>query len=157
MFITFTCEKCRQQLEIDASAAGTKIDCPSCSTHLTVPQPDVSNVHVMSAIASSAAAKESHHFTVPVSERPTQSLIEKPNKPLEVAAKDDEKRMRIKTIKHADCREVGKDKFDEVVSDLLNHIGQEYLISIDHITYTNRDIATGELMSDYGVLIVYRG
>lgn len=157
MYITFHCEKCRQQLEVDASGAGSQIECPTCGAHVVIPNPDPSNVHIHNPIAHSAGAREEKHFKVPVGEGPSKSLIEKPNKPLEMAAKDDERRVRIRTIRHADCMEVGKDKFDDVVSQFLNQVGEEHIISIDHITYTNRDLSSGELMSDYGVLVVYRG
>ncbi|MCG8362390.1 MAG: hypothetical protein MJA27_03535, partial [Pseudanabaenales cyanobacterium] len=86
MDITFSCEKCAQQLEVDASAAGSKIECPTCGAKVDVPQPDSTNVHVGNPVTTSAAAKEHHHFVVPVSEKKSESLIEKPQKPLEVAA-----------------------------------------------------------------------
>ena len=38
MLITFACPKCRSELEIEASAAGTSLDCPQCHTQLTVPR-----------------------------------------------------------------------------------------------------------------------
>ena len=157
MDIGFVCEKCSQQLEVDASAAGSEIECPSCGHSLVVPDPDPTNIHLAPTAAQLAAKHEAKHFAVPVSEKPTASLITKGTRPLEVAAKDDERKMRIKTIKHSDCMEVGKDMFDHVVSEFLNKVGEEHVISIDHINYTNRDMASGQLMSDYGVLVVFRG
>jgi hypothetical protein len=84
-------------------------------------------------------------------------LIEKPLPPLEVAAKETDKRIRIKTIKHTDCIEVGRDRFDEVVSDFLLKIGETNMISLTTIVYTHLDIGTQKLLQDFGVLIVYRG
>ena len=70
------------------------------------------------------------HLRVPVHKTPAASLIGKPLVPLEVAAKETDKKIRVKTIKHTDCIEVGHDKFDEVVSNFLIKIGESNMISI---------------------------
>jgi hypothetical protein len=142
---------------VDASGAGSEVDCPGCGNVITVPAPSATNVHPMNPMASSAAAKEEKHFSVPVHDAPAESLIQKPNRPLEVAAKDTEKKPRIKTIRRTDCVEVGKDKFDEVVTDFLNKVGHENIINISPINYSHVDIGTRALLTDYGLLIVYRG
>ena len=113
--------------------------------------------HPVNAIASSAAAKVEMHLKVPVRTTPTEMLIEKPLAPLEVAAKESDKKMRVKTIKHTDCIEVGHDKFDEVVSNFLGKVGEANVISITTLTYTHLDIGTQKLLTDYGVMVVYRG
>jgi len=51
---------------------------------------------------------------------------------LEVAAKEAIK-LRVKTIRHSDCVEVGKDHFDEVVTKFLEKIGETHLVSITPI------------------------
>lgn len=38
MLITFDCSKCHSNLEIDATAAGSEVQCPACQTTLTVPK-----------------------------------------------------------------------------------------------------------------------
>jgi hypothetical protein len=73
------------------------------------------------------------------------------------AAKDSEKRIRVKTIKHTDCIEVGHDKFDEVVSNFLGKIGEANLVSLTPLTYTFLDIGSQKLLTEFGVLIIYRG
>jgi DNA-directed RNA polymerase subunit RPC12/RpoP len=155
MDITFSCTNCRQQLEVDASAVGSTIQCPSCGHALVVPEPDITMIHHLNPIATSAAAKEERHFTVPVRDHPSEVLVAKPTKTEEVSTQ--EKRLRIRAIKRVDCVEVGKDRFDEVVSNFLNHVGQENIISINTINYTHVDMATRHLLNDFGVLIVYRG
>ena len=95
------------------------------------------------------------HLRVPV-HKTTESLITKPLAPLEVA-KDADKVIRIKTIRHTDCIEVGHDRFDEVVSNFLGKVGETNIISINSITYTNLDIGTQKIMTEYGVLVVYKG
>ena len=114
-------------------------------------------VHPVNPIASSAAAKVEMHLRVPDHKTPAASLIAKPLVPLEVAAKETDKKIRVKTIKHTDCIEVGHDKFDEVVSNFLAKIGEANMISITTLNYTHLDIGTQKLLTDFGVMVVYRG
>jgi hypothetical protein len=107
-------------------------------------------------IASSAAAKVEMHLRVPSNKAP-EVLIAKPLAPVEVAAKESDRKMRVKTIKHTDCVEVGHDKFDEVVTNFLVRIGETNIISITTLSYTHLDIGSQKLMTDFGVMIVYRG
>ena len=150
MDILFKCSSCDQELSVDASGAGTEIQCPSCGETILIPPAKVA------AIASSAAAKEDRHFAVP-QHAITVALIEKPLRPLDVTAKDADKKLRIKTMRHSDCVEVGKDHFDEKVSALLGKIGEADLVKISPITYTHLDLATRQWITDYGVIILYRG
>ena len=159
MDVIFKCNHCEQELSVDASGAGTEIECPSCSQRLVIPQleagPEGPRVFV-NPIKTSAAAKEEHHFTVPVHDKPTESLISKPLAPLEVAAKEGIK-LRIKTIRHTDCVEVGHDRFDEIVTRFLEKVGEANIVSINTLTYTHLDIGSQKLLTDFGVLIVYKG
>lgn len=175
MDIIFNCPECEQELEVDGSGAGTEIDCPSCGEKILIPQPgtegtrtitasDATNgipitpgVNPVNPIASSAAARVEMHLKVPVHNKPAESLIAKPLPPLEVAAKESDKKIRIKTIRHTDCIEVGHDRFDEIVSQFLVKVGEANIISINSINYTFLDIGTQKLMTEYGVLIVYKG
>jgi L-lactate utilization protein LutC len=124
---------------------------------VTIPRPDLANIHPLNPIASSAAAKEHRHYAVPVHDAPSEVLIEKALPPLEIAAKTTEKKIRIRTIRHTDCIEVGHDRFDEKVSEILARIGEENVVSINTLNYTHMDIATRQLMTDFGVMIVYKG
>jgi DNA-directed RNA polymerase subunit RPC12/RpoP len=157
MDVTFICPNCRQELEADAALAGTQIHCPSCNHKITIPEADPATVKVMNPIASSAAAREEKHFSVPVRDVPTEVLIQKPPPPLEVTAKDSEKTLHVKTIKRTECVEVGHDNFDKVVSEFLAKVGHENIVSINTLSYTHLDIGSQKLLTDYGVLIVYRG
>ena len=157
MDVTFVCPNCRQELEADAALAGTQIQCPACAHSITIPEPDPATVKVMNPIASSAAAREERHFSVPMHDAPTEVLIQKPPPPLEVAAKDTEKTLHVKTIRRTDCVEVGHDNFDKVVSEVLARIGQENIVSLNTFNYTHLDIGSQKLMTDFGIMIVYRG
>jgi len=172
MDVIFNCPKCEQELAVDSSGAGSSIACPACGETITIPAPETVvprpgvdggpgaprfEVHPVNPIASSAAAKVEMHLRVPVHASPAASLIERPLVPLEVAAKETDKKIRVRTIKHTDCVEVGHDKFDEVVSNFLVKVGEANIISITTLTYTHLDIGTQKLLTDFGVMVVYRG
>ena len=161
MDISFKCPVCEQELEVDASGAGSTIECPSCSNSITVPGEIVAGAEpAVSAPLPPPAepVKEEKHFTVPVhAKAPPQELIQKPSRPLEVAAKEGDKTMRIKTFKRTDCVEVGKDHFDSTVSAFLEKVGQANIVSINPISYSFMELGTRTILDDYGVMIVYRG
>jgi ribosomal protein S27E len=175
MDIIFNCPKCEQELEVDSAGAGSEIDCPSCGETILIPQPGTQGTRTATAgdttgsipsatganpvnpIATSAAAKIEMHLKVPVHAVPAERLIAKPLQPLEVAAKESDKKIRVKTIRHTDCIEVGHDRFDEVVSQFLVKIGESNIVAIHPINYTFLDIGTQKLMTEYGALIIYKG
>ena len=173
MDVIFNCPKCEQELAVDSSGAGSEIDCPSCGERIVIPEanggphsgiptlpPEQTGVRIggnpANPIAASAAAKVEMHLRVPTNKAP-EVLIAKPLAPLEVAAKDSDRKIRVKTIKHTDCIEVGHDKFDEFVTNFLVKVGEANIISINNLSYTHLDIGTQKLMTDFGVMIVYRG
>jgi DNA-directed RNA polymerase subunit RPC12/RpoP len=162
MEIIFNCPECQQELAVDSSGAGTEIDCPTCGGKITVPQARPPSAAAQTApesspIAASAAAKVEMHLKVPVRDKPGESLIGKPPPPLEVAAKESDRKIRTKTIRRIDCVEVGHDHFDEAVSSFLGKIGESSIISINTVTYTYIDIGSQKLLTDFGVFMVYRG
>jgi DNA-directed RNA polymerase subunit RPC12/RpoP len=157
MDMSFSCPNCKQQLEAETTMAGNEIACPSCGATMVIPDATVMNVKA-NPIATSAAAKEEYHFSVPVHDQPTELLIKKANPPLEIAGRSDgEKKLRVKCIRRTDCVEVGHDRFDETVSELLGKIGEQNLVSITPITYTHVDLGSRQLMTDFGVMLVYKG
>jgi DNA-directed RNA polymerase subunit RPC12/RpoP len=161
MDIIFKCPHCEQELEVDARGAGTEIECPSCTQMIMVPAPEPGTEAATEAgaeAAQAAPAKPEKHFTVPVHEHAPASLIKKPSvKPLEVVAREGDKTLRIKTIKRTECQEVGKDHFDETVSAFLEKVGQANIVSINTISYSYTDTGTRHILTDYGVLIVFKG
>jgi|SRR5581483_7235785 len=179
MDLVFNCPMCDQELEVDASGAGEEINCPACGKAIRIPEPNVPVAGAspaaptagapavdgapgkwgtpVNAIAASAAAKVQKHLRVPVHAAPTEKLIAKPAVPLEVAAKESDRQLRVKCIRHIDCVEVGHDKFDEMVSSFLGKIGEHNLVSINPISYSMIDISSQKLLNDYGVMIVFRG
>jgi len=175
MDVIFDCPNCDQELAVDSEAAGSEIECPTCSTVLTIPDAEdaksTSNETTVAthtklapgqtgstgSMASSAAAKEIVHFQVPQREGGSEILVKNTSKPLDVAAKESDKKIRVKTIRHTDCIEVGHDRYDEMVTLFLQRVGRENIVSISPINYTHIDMASKALMSEYGVSIVYIG
>jgi hypothetical protein len=167
MDVIFNCPKCDQELAVDSSGAGTEIECPSCGESIVIPGADGAGARLgvenstaaprtANPIASSAAAKVELHLRVP-SHKTTESLIEKPLVPLEAAAKTADKKIRTKTIRHTDCIEVGHDRFDEMLTNFLVKTGADNIISINTLNFSYLDIGSQKLLTDFGVLIVYRG
>jgi DNA-directed RNA polymerase subunit RPC12/RpoP len=156
MDISFKCPNCDQELEVDSSGAGSTIECPSCSNTITVPAMDGA---APPPPQPEAPVKVEKHFSVPVRDgaAPTEALIHKPNRPLEVTAKEDDKTIRIRTFKRGDCVEVGKDRFDEFVSAFLAKVGRDNIISINPISYSYVELSSRTVLADYGVTIVFRG
>ena len=180
MDIIFNCPSCNQELEVDVTGAGSEISCPNCDATIVIPNVGTrgtrtsgadssgkiptstpgaeDNSHKpVSAMASSAAAKVEMHLKVPVHTTPTASLIEKPKPSLEASAKESDKKLRVKTIRHTDHIEVGHDRFDEFVTNFLEKIGESNIQSIQPLTYTHLDIGSQKLMTDYAVMVIYHG
>jgi DNA-directed RNA polymerase subunit M/transcription elongation factor TFIIS len=160
MDFTFNCPNCNQELEVDIAAVGSAVECPACNKKMKVPAPEVSQLRVAPHGAPASSHdfnREEKHFVVPVHEGPAEALITKSAPTLEVASKDPDKKIRIKTFRRVDTMTVAKDHFDEVVSEFLQKVGQEYIISITPMTYTYKDLATEHYVTDYGVMVVFRG
>jgi DNA-directed RNA polymerase subunit RPC12/RpoP len=160
MDITFKCPSCDQELAVDASGAGSEIECPSCNQTITVPQPEPGEGASAPAADMAAAPppKEEKHFAVPVHTHAPEGLIKKPSaRPLDIIAKEGDRKMRIKTIRRTDCMEVGKDHFDEIVSAFLEKVGHANIVSISSINYSYTELASRQTLTDYGVMIVFKG
>ena len=169
MDIVFNCPNCEQELAVDQSGAGSQIECPACGESITIPAagkvttgplpvaPPPPPTPAPSSINTSAAAKVEMHLKVPVRDKPAEPLIGKPKPPLEVVQKGAGKKIRIHTIRRASCIESGHDKFDEKVSDFLQIVGEGSIVRIHTINYEQFDVGVQKIMTDYGILIVYRG
>jgi len=166
MDIVFNCPHCGTELEVEAEAAGESIDCPACGKPIQIPSGPPTGVPppkpppagvASAAVPPSTAASPEKKFSVPVSSKPVEPLIQKALPSLKAQAKGDgKKQIRIKTLRLSDCREVGKDRFDEVVSDFLSGVGEENIISITPINYSYVEMGTQKLITDFGVAVVYR-
>lgn len=161
MDIVFHCPHCKQELEADISGAGSVINCPVCNHEITIPQPDPTNIRTQNPIATSAAARiERKQFKVPIRETPVrESLVPQKKREEEKEEEKSEpgkKKLRVKIIRHSDCIEVGVDKYEQVVTDFLNKVGEENIVSITPLTYTHLDMVTQRVLTDYAIQIIYR-
>jgi hypothetical protein len=169
MDIIFNCPFCDQELAADTADTGTDIECPSCSKTIKIPAEDDEDVRTaptqeapppsvpLPVLPVSQPPRIEKEFVVPqrAAGSKTESLIEKPKPPLEAAAKA-AGTLRVKTIKHGDCIEVGKDKFDDVISEFLGHVGLANLVSVTPVTYTHTDATGSRLIADFAVVIIYK-
>lgn len=152
---------------MDADGAGEEIKCPTCGENITIPEKSSKPVHEapigtpgsgpVNAIASSAAAKVELRLKVPVHATPVAPLIDKAKVPLDVIAKGGDKKIRIHTMRRAQCVESGHDHFDEKVSAYLNEVGEANIVGIHPISYEIFDVGTQKVMVDYGIIIIFRG
>ena len=161
MDIVFKCNYCLTPLEVGAEAAGQEIQCPVCNRSITIPAASPATPPASPGVAKPVGTHEltaeEKRFAVPVTDKPTESLIQKPKKSLEAAAKDAKPGIKVKTIRHSDCKEVGHDKFDEIVTEFLNKVGDQNIQTITPINYSYVELGTQKLITDFGVMIVYRG
>jgi len=166
MDIVFNCPNCDQELAVDSAGAVSEIECPSCSHTITIPAvgkvptgslPPPAPPVMPSPITASAAAKVEMHLKVPVHDRPVESLIAKPAPPLESVVKGAGKKLRVRTIRHANCTESGHDRFDEKVTEFLGEIGESNIVSTHAVSYEFFDVGTQKIITDYGLVIIYRG
>ena len=151
---------------MDQSGAGSQIECPACGETITIPSAPgkittgslpAAPAGAPSAINTSAAAKVELHLKVPVHDKPVESLIGKAKPPLDAVQKGAGRRLRIRTIRRAACIENGHDTFDDKVSAFLHEVGETNLVSTHIVVYEQFDVGVQKIMTDYGILVVYRG
>ncbi|MGA2801815.1 MAG: hypothetical protein ABSE97_05535 [Verrucomicrobiota bacterium] len=164
MDIIFDCPKCGQELAVDGAGAGTEIECPSCSETITIPQESTKPAsggtiitgQPSNPITSSAAAKIEKHLKVPLRDKPSELLVKKVQ-PQAIITKGTGKKVCVHTIRHAGSVEFGHDKFDEKATEFLNEIGEANLIGVHVVNYAFLDVSTQKIMTDFGLVVVYRG
>ena len=166
MDIVFNCPNCTQELAVDQSGAGSQIECPACGETITIPAASgkvttgslpVAPPPSASVINTSAAAKVEMHLKVPVHDKPAESLIGKAKPPLDVVQKGAGKRLRIRTIRRAACIENGHDLFDDKVSAFIQEVGESNIVGTHIVGYEQFDVGVQKVMTDYGILVIYRG
>ena len=164
MDIVFNCGNCQQELAIDAEETGSELQCPTCGTTLTVPAPTEANTQPGASAPPPPATPPppppppapEKVFSVPQRTTPAAALIEKPKPSLEVAAKQGD-RLRVKTIKHGDCVDISKDKFDDIVMEFIAKIGFDNIISMTPFSYSHVAHGGSTLLTDYALMIIYKG
>ncbi len=170
MDIIFNCPNCEQEFAVDQSGAGSEIECPNCSKAITIPvasNPKVTTGSLppvppppappVGSAPTPSAPKLELHLKVPISDKPSASLIGKSKPPLEVVQKGAGKKLRVRTIRRASCVESGHDHFDERVSEFLQEVGEVNLVGMHTVTYEYFDVGVQKIVADYGLLVIFRG
>ena len=161
MDIVFNCPFCSQELSVDETGAGAEIPCPSCNEVLLVPSSEFSNLATTAEEAAAAAPAPA-----PAPNKDTRSIgrastpeapaqILKPNRPLDATAKGD-KKPRLKTFRRQDCMKDGKDRFDDMVTEFLQKVGADNFVEAHAINYSYVPKEGTQVLTDYGVVVVYR-
>lgn len=170
MDTSFSCPKCNLHITADECVVGEEIDCPDCGHKIRVPPPKKTrpgstgkspasvtrNVSAAAKAAAKATSQAMGHkaLVVPQHHGPQESLLKR----AEVAerAADGPPKIRVRCIKRSSCVEVGHDRFDEVVTDFLNKVGQVNIIHMSAISYGVMD-PSGHMLPDYGIMVIYKG
>lgn len=162
MNVVINCPHCNQEMIIDESGVGQTVDCPACSQEFTIPQgrPEEEVLKEREAAQNSAAPepkkedKKKEKKPMPSKEE-LDALLPGANRgKSETAAAADAPGIKVKTIQHHLCIDMGKDLFDEQVAEVLNSIPREDIINVNPLAYSYKD-SGGDIISDYGVMIVY--
>ena len=64
--------------------------------------------------------------------------------------------IKVRSFKRTEYIEIGRDTFDKHLGEFFTAIGEENIIQILPLTYEHLDIATEKVVSDYGMIVVYR-
>ncbi len=170
MDVSFNCPKCGLHISADAEAVGELINCPECDVEFRIPpgrprqRPVPVDVKKTTGPAPSVVSAKgktgpagrvgSHRgLTVPHHTGPQESLLKKSDPAGKL--KPDPPKIRVRCIKRSTCVEVGQDRFDEVVTEFLNQVGQANIIHMSTITYGTVD-ASGHMLPDYGIMVIYK-
>ncbi|NBV24062.1 MAG: hypothetical protein EBS05_19350 [Proteobacteria bacterium] len=170
MDTSFSCPKCSLHITADESVVGEEVDCPDCGHKIRVPPPKknrpggsggkspaASTRNVSGAMRSgtkSASQAMGHKgLVVPQHQGPPESLLKKAGT---VMHEDGPPKIRVRCIKRSACVDVDHDRFDEIVTDFLNRVGQANIINLSPISYGVIDLS-GQMVPDYGIMIIYKG
>ena len=64
--------------------------------------------------------------------------------------------IRVKSFKRTEFIEIVRDRFDDAVSQALTAIGAQNIITILPLNYEHIDIATEKIVTDFGMIVVYK-
>lgn len=149
---SFNCPFCNLELSIDESNVGQEVDCPNCNEKLIIPVPGGGTV----------VTAEDTAPVIPQASFPEAKIIKNASTSLNVAAKT-VKKLRVKSFRHHEHVQDGKDSFDEAVSSFLAQHHEDDILSLTGIQYTQqlkqkdgegKEITTP--VTEYGVLVEYK-
>lgn len=165
MNVVINCPHCNQEMIIDEAGVGETVDCPACSKEFVIPEgrPEAEVQKERAAAQAQAAPKEE-----PKKEEPKKDEKKPMPSKEELAAllpgaqrakgagevPADAAGIKVKTIQHHLCIDMGKDLFDAQVAKVLNTIPREDIVSVSPLSYSYRN-SGGDIIADYGVMIIY--
>ena len=156
MDFVFKCPQCDQALEVDSSGVGSEIVCPSCDHVIVVPAPQVQPPRAGQLLGAQTKAENKPLALVAGSKAGVDTLIQKPNRPLETIAKQGDKKLKIKTFRNSECVAGGKATFDETVSEFLAQFSEHAVVSVSPFSCGYGDRAKDQVLGDFGVVVVYK-
>lgn len=107
------------------------VELPATSPEISLPKPEAERVVEPIVKAVTAVKRHVNPTTHPVPAR---------------------MKLALRTFRHIDYKQSGQDLFDQSVSDFLEQLGTENIVSINPINYMDRD----DKLVDYGVMVVHR-
>ena len=167
MEIIFNCPHCEQELAVDSAGAGSEIQCPSCGEKITIPNKPPEAASGALRRTPAVHTRQSHRL---VRRRQNRNASQGARArqagriPGEKGGAAWRPRPGARTKKSASGRfatpsasKRGHDKFDERVTEFLNEVGEANIVGIHTINYKHFDVGTQKILTDYGVVVVYRG
>jgi len=164
MNVVINCPHCSQEMIIDEAGVGETVDCPACSKEFVIPQgrpeEEVRKEREAAAAASAPAEKkeepkkEEKKKPMPSKEELAALLPGANRGKNDAASAADSPGIKVKTIQHHLCIDMGKDLFDAQVAKILNSIPREDIINVNPLAYSYKD-SGGDIIADYGVMVIY--
>ena len=155
MNIVFNCPHCQVQMTVDESGVGESVECPTCNQEFVIPagRPEAEAKAEQPAPAAPAQKpKEEKKPKIPAG---TDLASLMPNQKKKSAAEGDAgPGIRVKCFQHHLCIDMGKDLFDGMVAKFLAGVAKEDIITASPLSYSYKD-STGDIITEYGVMIIY--
>lgn len=162
MNVVINCPNCSQEMIIDEAGVGEAVDCPACSKEFVIPEgrPEEEVRKEREAAegkheaSKKEAPKKEEKKTMPSKEELAALLpgAQRGKAAANLAA--DAPGIKVKTIQHHLCIDMGKDLFDAQVAKILNSIPRENIVNVSPLSYSYKD-SSGDIIADYGVMVIY--
>lgn len=172
MNIVINCPHCNQEMVIESDFVGQSVPCPTCSKDFEIPQgrpeEEVKAERAAAAAAQPAASPQPAAAAAPKKEEkkddkkkpmPSKEELDKllPNASKSTPAAqstEDKPGVRVKTVQHHLCIDMGKDLFGDMVAKILDPIDPDDIINVSPLAYSHKD-SSGDILQDFGVMIIY--
>lgn len=165
MNVVINCPHCNQEMIIDEAGVGETVDCPACSKEFVIPEgrpeEEVRKEREAAAPAPEAkkeepkkeAPKKEEKKPMPSKEE-LAALLPGAQRGKSGAEAADAPGIKVKSIQHHLCIDMGKDTFDAQVAKVLGSIPREDIISVNPLSYSYKD-SGGDIIADFGVMVIY--